>query len=86
MFGKRLVELDGGMDEVRLMQLDLAEKSARLQLLIEQMEQELNRIERYKDSDGPTHVNQGELLSTYGIMKAPKQEVRSYEISTTPTP
>ncbi|KTD74340.1 hypothetical protein [Legionella tucsonensis] len=81
MIEKRLVELEGGIQEVKLMQLELAEKSARLQRLIELMEQQLNQFERSVDPE----VNQGELLRTYGIMKPPKQEVGSYELSTKPT-
>ncbi|HHF7368542.1 TPA: hypothetical protein ACPSKY_003704 [Legionella bozemanae] len=86
MIEKRLVELEGGIQEVKLMQLELTEKSARLQLLIEKMEQELNRCDRSVDADGPVKVNQSELLSTYGLMKLPTQKVGSSELFTTPTP
>lgn len=82
MIEKRIVELEGGIQEVKLMQLELAEKSARLQRLIELMEQQLNQFERSVDPE----VNQGELLRTYGIMKSPKQEAGSDELSTKPTP
>ncbi|QLZ70027.1 hypothetical protein FOLKNPGA_02827 [Legionella sp. PC1000] len=79
MIEKRLADLEGDVQEVKLMQLELAEKSARLQLLIEQMEQQLNQCEHPVNSEAPEKANQGQLLSAYGIMKPPKQEAGSYE-------
>ncbi|AWN75186.1 hypothetical protein LEAN103870_16970 [Legionella anisa] len=79
MIEKRLADLEDDVQEIKLMQLELAEKSARLQLLIEQMEQQLDQFEDTVNSEAPEKVNQSELLSVHGFIKPPKQEAGSYE-------
>ncbi len=84
---ERLVVLENGVEEVKSMQAELSEKNARLQFLIEQMEQQLNQYERSMDPEQSTKVNNGELLSAHGIMKQPKQRITPEPISLTiPTP
>ncbi|HHT0594141.1 TPA: hypothetical protein ACTXXA_002358 [Legionella anisa] len=79
MIEKRLADLQDGVQEVKLMQLELAEKGDRLQLLIEQMEQRLAQFEDAINSEAPERVSQSELLGVHGFMKAPKQEAGSCE-------
>ena len=75
---EKLDALEDGVEEIKLMQLELTKKNARLQLLIERMEQQLNQYESAMDLEKPAKVNNGELLSLYGIMSQPKQVI-SYE-------
>ncbi|WP_454782055.1 hypothetical protein [Legionella sp. WA2022007384] len=72
---ERLIALENEVKDVKSIQLELAKKSALMQLLIAQMEQELNQYEDANESNESVKVNNGELLSTHGLMKKPPQEV-----------
>ncbi|KTD05046.1 hypothetical protein OQJ19_11100 [Fluoribacter gormanii] len=81
---ERLITLENGIEDVKLMQSELAEKEARLQLLIKQMEQELDQYEQTLDSEDATKVNNGKLLSTHGLMKQPNKVAPKDSMPPTP--
>ncbi|QMT61136.1 hypothetical protein [Legionella sp. PC997] len=70
---KRLIALENGMEDVKTIQLELAEKNTRLQLLIEQMEEELGKYEQTIIKEESAKVNNAELLRAHGLMKQSKQ-------------
>ncbi|PWY55246.1 hypothetical protein DGG96_13835 [Legionella qingyii] len=81
---ERLIALENGIADVKSIQSELAEQNARLQFLIQKMEQELEQAEQAIDLKESTKVNNGILLSTHGLMNQPKQVVSEHPMPPTP--
>lgn len=73
MLEKRLDNIEAEIKSIGLIKSELDEVSGRFQAIIEQMEKHLNNLEKKIDLADVKKVddrhNNGELLSTYGILK-----------------
>ncbi|WP_392536373.1 hypothetical protein [Legionella sp. 227] len=71
---KGLNGLETGIEEVKLMNLELNKNNDRFQALIEQMEERLNQYENALNAAQQIKMSSGELLNKYGMMKPPSQQ------------
>ncbi|STY30273.1 Uncharacterised protein [Legionella wadsworthii] len=71
MLEKRLDNIEAEIKSIGLIKAELDEVSGRFQAIIEQMEKHLDNLEKKIDLAEVKKVenNNGELLSTYGILK-----------------
>lgn len=71
MLEKRLDNIEAEIKSIGLIKAELDEVSGRFQAIIEQMEKHLDNLEKKIDLVEVKKVenNNGELLSTYGILK-----------------
>ncbi|MCW8408341.1 hypothetical protein OQJ13_05065 [Legionella sp. PATHC035] len=71
---KGLNGLETGIEEVKLMTLELNKNNDRLQALIVRMEEQLNHYEHALNKAEHIKISNGELLNKYGILKPPSQQ------------